>query len=121
MPVFREFRGCCLCEGESMSPLLGLRVSRIVMGLLLVIAATVLTVAGAIHPAGASTLGGPISRSEVLSRAQDWNDQDVPYCTYDKTTCANKGTPWAWDLGDTRQYRPDCSGFVDMAWHLNAD
>jgi hypothetical protein len=68
-----------------------------------------------------SSLGGSISRSEILTRAQDWYSQNVPYCTYDKTTCANSGTPWAWDLGHTRQYRPDCSGFVDMAWHLNAD
>ncbi len=43
------------------------------------------------------------------------------YCANSKANCANAGTPWTSDIGDTRQYRPDCSGFVDMAWHLNAD
>jgi hypothetical protein len=76
-------------------------------------------IAGTAH--ADSDLGGQITRSEVISRAQDWNNRNVQYCTYDKTTCANSGTPWTWDIDHTRQYRPDCSGFVDMAWHLNAD
>jgi hypothetical protein len=68
-----------------------------------------------------STLGGKITRSEVLTRAQDWFTRNVPYCQGNKTDCANRGTPWAWDVDKTREYRPDCSGFVDMAWHLDAD
>jgi hypothetical protein len=55
----------------------------------------------------ASTLGGSISRSEVLARGKDWYLRDVPYSQSD----------YAWDVNHTLQYREDCSGFVSMAWH----
>src|SRR5262245_61516826 len=97
------------------------KISRIIVGSSIAVAATALTLMGTSHSADASTIGGQISRSEVLTRAQDWNNRNVQYCTYDQTTCANEGTPWAWDIDHTRLYRPDCSGFVDMAWHLGAD
>ncbi len=64
----------------------------------------------------ASKAGGPISRSEVIARAKDWMRQMPPYCAGGQSVCT-----WYWDIGKTRKYRPDCSGFVDMAWHLNAD
>jgi hypothetical protein len=55
-----------------------------------------------------STLGGSITRSEVLARAKDWYDRDVPYGS----------TLYSWDVNQTLKYRDDCSGFVAMAWHL---
>ncbi|MFF9024455.1 hypothetical protein [Streptomyces eurythermus] len=54
----------------------------------------------------ASTAGGPITRGEVLARAQSWVDEKVPYNQSGYKTDAN-GT-----------YREDCSGYVSMAWHL---
>jgi hypothetical protein len=63
----------------------------------------------------ASSVGGKITRTEVLARAADWysrrHDSDMTYSQVAKT----------WDGGHTRQYRRDCSGFVNMAWHMNAD
>ncbi|MEV0218275.1 tachylectin-related carbohydrate-binding protein [Streptomyces sp. NPDC050704] len=55
-----------------------------------------------------STQGGTITRSEVLVRAEDWYDRDVPY---------NQGGS-ALDINKDDSYRTDCSGFVSMAWHL---
>ncbi|GAA0625313.1 hypothetical protein GCM10010174_50830 [Kutzneria viridogrisea] len=57
-------------------------------------------------PATASSVGGQITRDEVLSRAQDWINEHVPYSQSRSWTDAN-GT-----------YRQDCSGYVSMAWHL---
>jgi len=53
-----------------------------------------------------SSPGGTITRSEIISRAQSWVDQEVPY---DKggTHDDPQGTP----------YREDCSGYISMAWH----
>lgn len=63
----------------------------------------------------ASSPGGQITRSEVLARATDWyNRRNNSELTY------NQGAK-TWDVGHTRQYRRDCSGFVGMAWHLNSD
>ncbi|MFQ6146953.1 hypothetical protein ACLMNJ_28420, partial [Streptomyces seoulensis] len=53
----------------------------------------------------ASSPGGPITRSEVLDRAQSWVDAGVPYSQTDFYTDG---------------YREDCSGFVSMAWHLKS-
>ncbi|MFI5908281.1 FG-GAP repeat domain-containing protein [Dactylosporangium sp. NPDC051541] len=65
--------------------------------------------------AAASSIGGQITRSEVMSRATNWynrrNDSDMTYDQGDKT----------WDGTHSRQYRTDCSGYVDMAWHLGSD
>ncbi|MDI1464109.1 hypothetical protein QEZ54_24280 [Catellatospora sp. KI3] len=61
----------------------------------------------------ASTLGSPITRSEVISRAAYWKSTNP--VTYN-TNATDK-----WDSGYTRQYRRDCSGLIDMAWHLNSD
>ncbi len=57
----------------------------------------------------ASSVGGPISRSEVRDRAQFWVDRHVPY-----SQSAQYGDPQG------RLYRTDCSGYVSMAWHLTA-
>ncbi|MEU7871827.1 hypothetical protein AB0B76_34305, partial [Dactylosporangium sp. NPDC049140] len=65
--------------------------------------------------AAASSIGGTITRSEVISRATNWynrrNDSDLTYDQGLKT----------WDGTHSREYRRDCSGYVDMAWHLGSD
>ena len=58
---------------------------------------------------GGSAVNGPISRSEVLARAQNWVDRGIWYSQSAYTT----------DVTGTMKYRQDCSGFVSMAWHLN--
>ncbi|MFJ7155349.1 FG-GAP repeat domain-containing protein [Streptomyces sp. NPDC101118] len=55
-----------------------------------------------------STVGGQITRQEILERAQFWVDNAVPY---------NQGATARDPQG--RYYRTDCSGLVSMAWHLN--
>ena len=47
-------------------------------------------------------------RDEIISRAQTWVDQGVPY-NWDATHPDPQG----------KQYRMDCSGFVSMAWGLD--
>ncbi|MEU7135999.1 hypothetical protein [Streptomyces sp. NPDC046261] len=58
--------------------------------------------------AGASEPDGSIGRGEVMDRAWSWVAEQVPYsqsgCYRNQFGC----------------YRPDCSGFVSMAWHLGS-
>ncbi|GAA4624574.1 hypothetical protein GCM10023196_025260 [Actinoallomurus vinaceus] len=60
-----------------------------------------------------STLGGEISRAEVISRAKYWYDNrdSIPY-------------DWASSYRDPdsadHTYRQDCSGYVSMALHLTS-
>lgn len=63
---------------------------------------------GAPPPANGSEVNGPISRDEVISRANHWLQQGVPYSM----------TGSALDPNGT-SYRSDCSGFVSMAFHLD--
>lgn len=71
----------------------------VAMGTTLVIAA---------GPAGAAEpRGGRISRAEIISRAQDWWQRQIPYNQTDDAT----------DVEGV-SYRTDCSGFVSMAWRL---
>ncbi|MFR9778745.1 hypothetical protein ACL02O_22190, partial [Micromonospora sp. MS34] len=79
-----------------------------VLGALAVVAGGLVGLSPA--PAQASSIEGPISRSEILSRAQNWVDRGI---TYTQT-----GT-WASDIDGDKTYRRDCSGLVSMAWHLN--
>ncbi|MFJ5552388.1 hypothetical protein ACIQCH_32165, partial [Streptomyces sp. NPDC093225] len=53
-----------------------------------------------------SSVGGTISRGEVLARAQSWVNQSVP---------CSQTAYWTDSNG---KYRQDCSGLVSMAWHL---
>ncbi|PBC71180.1 VCBS repeat protein [Streptomyces sp. TLI_235] len=69
--------------------------------------ATTAFTATAAHAVGTSAVGGQISRSEVLARAQSWVDEAVPYSQSAYKTDSN-GT-----------YRQDCSGLVSMAWHID--
>jgi hypothetical protein len=59
-----------------------------------------------------SSVGGPIARSEVIERAQYWVDHQPG--TYNQTA-------YSPDPTGSRNYRRDCSGYVDMAWHTNSD
>ncbi|HEX8094872.1 MAG TPA: hypothetical protein VF542_13655, partial [Jatrophihabitans sp.] len=61
--------------------------------------------------AAASDIGGVITTNEVMQRAADWYSLAPNYSQ----------SSYSWDLGNTRQYRQDCSGFVDMALHLGTD
>jgi len=77
---------------------------------------TATTVVATPTPAyAASSIGGSITRSEVLTRATNWYnrryDSDMTYSM----------SAFTWDGPHTRQYRRDCSGFVGMAWHLGSD
>ncbi|MGC4815223.1 hypothetical protein ACLQ29_32335, partial [Micromonospora sp. DT228] len=62
-------------------------------------------------PAQASEIEGPISRNEILLRAQDWVDRGITY-TQDQSVAAP-------DDEGSHKYRRDCSGLVSMVWHLN--
>ncbi len=65
----------------------------------------------------ASSIGGQISRTEVLGRADFWVQQGVKYGTvfddHDRVI-ATKSAPDP----DGKKYRTDCSGLVAMCWHL---
>ncbi|MDR1767973.1 MAG: Ig-like domain-containing protein [Propionibacteriaceae bacterium] len=63
--------------------------------------------AGPAPTAHASSIGGPIATSEILSRAQDWVNRGIPYSMNASAT----------DAEGAHTYRTDCSGFVSMAWH----
>ncbi|WP_432096972.1 FG-GAP repeat domain-containing protein [Streptomyces sp. bgisy100] len=54
-----------------------------------------------------SSVGGAISRTEMIQRAQYWVDEGVPY---------SQSRYYRDPQG--RTYRTDCSGMVSMAWHL---
>src|SRR5262245_53344488 len=59
-----------------------------------------------------SVMGGTITRSEVLARAQYWVDIGVKY-----NLTRQSGTLQP-DREGGHRYGPDCSGLVSMAWHL---
>jgi cell wall-associated NlpC family hydrolase len=52
----------------------------------------------------------PVSRDEVLRRAQYWVQHQVHYLSHDGQTPATARDP------DGSPYRADCSGYVCMAW-----
>lgn len=68
---------------------------------------TLLSTAGPAH--AASSVGCNITRSEMIERAKRWVDLRVPY---------SQAQADAYPDGDGHRYRPDCSGYVSMAWHL---
>ncbi len=55
-----------------------------------------------------SSVGGSITRSEIITRAKYWVDKKVPY-----SQAATYPDPQG------KRYRTDCSGMVSMAWHLD--
>ncbi|MFE7949163.1 FG-GAP repeat domain-containing protein, partial [Streptomyces sp. NPDC057426] len=64
----------------------------------------------AAYAAESSSVGGPISRTEILARAKWWMD------TYGVIYSQDQADAKASVTGE--KYRPDCSGFVSMAWRL---
>jgi hypothetical protein len=50
---------------------------------------------------------GTITRAQIISRAETWVDEQVPY---------SQISYWTDEDGT---YRQDCSGYVSMAWQLN--
>jgi hypothetical protein len=57
----------------------------------------------------ASNVGGALTRTEMLQRAQYWVDRGF---TYSQSTSAPDSSG--------RNYRTDCSGLVSNAWHLSS-
>jgi hypothetical protein len=82
---------------------------RTVLGTAFAAAGAVTTLRMATPAQAASELGGPIERSEVVRRAKFWVDEGVPY---------SQNQDAAYTDGDGHKYRPDCSGYVSMGWHL---
>lgn len=70
---------------------------------------TAVTAPSAHAVSAASSVGGEISRAEVIARAKYWlsKKDDIVY----------NQEGWYPDQ-DGRLYRTDCSGYVSMAWHL---
>jgi hypothetical protein len=64
--------------------------------------------------AHASTVGGPITRAEVMKRAQYWYSIRLRPSLNHYDLHRNDLE----DDGDGHRYGQDCSGFVSMAWHL---
>jgi len=62
-------------------------------------------------PAAPARYGGPIGRTQVMIRGLDWLRRDIAYSQDNRRA--------RWDLNRGRRYRPDCSGFVSMAWALD--
>jgi hypothetical protein len=58
----------------------------------------------------ASSVGGPITRAEVIARAKYWYERGDTWYSQDQADAVSDGTGG--------KYRPDCSGLVAMAWHL---
>lgn len=58
----------------------------------------------------ATVYGGRISSTVVMLRAADWLRRDIPYSQDNRKA--------RWDRNRGRAYRPDCSGFVSMAWAI---
>lgn len=58
---------------------------------------------------GGSNYNGPISRQEILERADYWIAQGIPYSMENTEPDVNG-----------RAYRTDCSGFVSMALHTDS-
>ncbi|HTZ44617.1 MAG TPA: hypothetical protein VMB79_12215, partial [Jatrophihabitans sp.] len=76
------------------------------------LAATVTAVAWHAPAAGAdSQVGGQLTANEAMQRAADWYDRGLSYSQ----------SAYSSDLDNSRNYRRDCSGFVDMALHLGTD
>ncbi|PWK49445.1 VCBS repeat protein [Actinoplanes xinjiangensis] len=77
-------------------------------GLGAVVGATATAVAAPSAASAASSVNGPISRKEVMDRAEFWADLGQPYSQ----------TTWSGDP-QGKSYRNDCSGLVSMAWHVD--
>ena len=57
---------------------------------------------------GPAAPGDPITRAQIIARAQDWVNNQIPYSQTEGWEDSATGGP----------YRMDCSGFISMAWGL---
>jgi hypothetical protein len=62
--------------------------------------------------AAASSVGGPISRSEAIARAQNWWERSP---TYNNSRASSTLVS---DVDGAHRYGADCSGMISMAWHI---
>ncbi|WP_124856237.1 FG-GAP repeat domain-containing protein [Micromonospora arida] len=85
--------------------------TRLVAGVALSVAVVGASGLLAVSPAEASSINGPMTRTEMLDRAQNWVDRGITYNTDAKVS----------DAEGAHSYRRDCSGLVSMAWHLSTD
>jgi hypothetical protein len=85
-------------------------ITAIAVVLLLVAGLLTMSVTIAKPASAASTVGGPITRAEVIARAKYWYDRGDTWYSQDQNDAISDG--------DGHKYRPDCSGLVAMAWHL---
>jgi hypothetical protein len=71
---------------------------------------TAVTAPDAYAVSAASSVGGEISRSEVIARAKYWLSKadEIEYSQHA-----------SYPDQDGRLYRTDCSGYVSMAWHMS--
>lgn len=63
---------------------------------------------------GGPSIGTPITRSEVIARANNWFTRS-PALTYNESRAASTLVA---DVGGVNKYGPDCSGMVSMAWRV---
>ncbi|MEV6868288.1 hypothetical protein AB0M44_45820 [Streptosporangium subroseum] len=84
-----------------------------VVAAMLIAGFSVIAVTQASHAYADSTVGGPITRAEVLARAQTWVDRRIQY-----NLTRSQGSLTT-DPDGAHKYGPDCSGYVSMAWHLS--
>ncbi|SNS28358.1 Repeat domain-containing protein, partial [Streptosporangium subroseum] len=82
-----------------------------VAGFALLASLSILTITNASGAYADSAVDGQITQSEVIARAWDWVNRR-PYIKYD----SSGRTSYPDAAG--KQYRPDCSGAVSMAWHV---
>lgn len=98
------------------TPRMNLRspLARLILGLSLAVSSgVVVAVADAVVAIptvahAASAIDGPITRAEIISRAQFWLNKGIIYGSGNYPDPQGKG------------YRTDCSGYVSMAWHLGS-
>lgn len=57
--------------------------------------------------------GGPTHWCDISANIENWASRAPLYLL--------QGGQWTSNWYGDRKYRPDCSGLVDMAWHLNSD
>ncbi|RSN22356.1 hypothetical protein DMC61_33345 [Amycolatopsis sp. WAC 04169] len=77
---------------------------------LVTVVAGLLTFGTRNEASAASTVGGAITRAEIIARAKYWYDRGDTWYSQDQADAISDGTGG--------KYRPDCSGLVAMAWHL---
>jgi len=89
----------------------GLGRAALALAVIAAVTAAVPARADPVRPQATTAYGGRISRAQVMRRAADWVRRDVAYSQDNRLA--------VWDLHRGRRYRPDCSGFVSMAWAIN--